>query len=344
MKLSKYSIFFIFSFVPYFTLLFGQVHNSLFYGKEEIVKKNIKFGSAKQVNTFTVLSKEVFNSELNLTEDSTYPLWASVYRVNDDITRPLVVFAFGGGYIFGSKDKPAIINICTALARAGYVVAAIDYRTSAISTASFLKAGYIASQDMRSAIRYFSYYSNDLRINKNKIFLAGISSGACTAIMSSFYDPSTDKILERRDIKYSELFGPLNEANNTFPANYLIKGVINISGAVHDLSILNKNIPIFSVTGDNDKIINHESDEPFSEVSDIFNEIVKNAFGDATKAVIPKLHGSLDIHNYILKRGGKTTLKIIEGSGHYIMFDSNGSFTSDGKNIIQEIISFLYKQ
>lgn len=53
-----------------------------------------------------------------------------IYQAEGDTAtnRPLIVFAHGGVYVAGNKDNPAMISLCEAFAKRGYVTASIQYR------------------------------------------------------------------------------------------------------------------------------------------------------------------------------------------------------------------------
>jgi acetyl esterase/lipase len=69
---------------------------------------------------------------LNVDESNTDPvnLYMDIFQPTGDTLsqRPLVIIAFGGGFLSGSKDHWSIRLLCQNLAKRGYVTAAIDYR------------------------------------------------------------------------------------------------------------------------------------------------------------------------------------------------------------------------
>ena len=96
-----------------------------------------------------------------------------VYQPSGDTetSRPLVlVFHTGNflpnvlnGQISGTKKDSSVVEICTQLARRGYVAASVDYRVGWNPLAStqperalgLIQAAYRGLQDGRNAIRYF---------------------------------------------------------------------------------------------------------------------------------------------------------------------------------------------
>jgi para-nitrobenzyl esterase len=77
----------------------------------------------------TVTSNVVYGSAATYT-GATQQLVMDIYQPTGDTVkqRPLVVFAHQGGFLTGSKTDAYMVNICTRLARLGYVTASIDYR------------------------------------------------------------------------------------------------------------------------------------------------------------------------------------------------------------------------
>jgi hypothetical protein len=50
--------------------------------------------------------------------------------------RPLLIYAFGGGFLIGLRNQPPIPQFCEHFARLGYVVASIDYRIGFTTTST----------------------------------------------------------------------------------------------------------------------------------------------------------------------------------------------------------------
>jgi len=101
------------------------------------------------------------------------PLIMDVYEPTGDTAtaRPLFLYIHTGNFLpkiinqtlVGSLRDSASVEICTRMAKLGYVVASIDYRTGWNPLAStqtqrtklLLQAVYRAVQDGRTAVRYF---------------------------------------------------------------------------------------------------------------------------------------------------------------------------------------------
>jgi acetyl esterase/lipase len=104
------------------------------------------------------------------------------------VNRPLLIFAFGGSFIGGSRD--AMHGLCAYYSAKGYACAAIDYRLydgplfplpdSVVMTDEVIKAVF----DMKAAIRFFredADQANLYKIDTNLIFVGGISAGGIVA-------------------------------------------------------------------------------------------------------------------------------------------------------------------
>ncbi len=141
---------------------------------------------------------------LNADESDTDPvnLYMDIYQPTGDTLskRPLVIIAFGGGFLDGSKDHWSIRLLCQNLAKRGYVTAAIDYRLGMNIFDSDLanRAVYRGLQDGRSAVRFFradADGANTYRIDPNQIFMGGHSSGAFIALHNAYLDKEIERPL-----------------------------------------------------------------------------------------------------------------------------------------------------
>ncbi len=131
------------------------------------------------------------------------PLIADVYEPTGDTlsARPLMLFVHTGnflpriinGSLVGTLRDSTVTEICTRLAKRGYVVASIDYRTGWNPLAStqtertklLLQAVYRAVQDGRTAVRYFRFDAdngNTFSIDPNRIGVMGEGSGGYVAL------------------------------------------------------------------------------------------------------------------------------------------------------------------
>jgi predicted esterase len=250
------------------------------------------------------------NSVRNYSANTDFPakdLLLDIYQpAGDAVTnRPLVILAFGGGFIGG--DRGQMEPIARAFAQKGYVAAAIDYRIVTNTDDQMLLAPFPfstttadqkramvrdvivkASADMRAAIRFFRHQAatgNAYRINPEKIFVGGASAGAITALYTAYVDNVTED--PNLTTTYNANGGL--EGNTDLPApNSLLgsytstnlAGVINISGALLDVNVVDANDPpLYSAHGDSDDVVPYNSGQFSVVVSGIAVNIPITFYG-----------------------------------------------------------------
>ncbi len=98
-----------------------------------------------------------------------------IIQPNSDKPLPAVLFITGGGFMDSPKTK--FISQRVAMAKAGYVVASIDYRVVPMVTFP----GPI--EDAKTAVRYLKANSKKFGIDANKIAVMGESAGGYIAAM-----------------------------------------------------------------------------------------------------------------------------------------------------------------
>lgn len=122
-------------------------------------------------------------------------LFLDLYEpVNDTLdSRPLVIYAHGGGFIdqAQTKDLVHIDAYCDSLAARGYVVASIDYR---LDTTICHRAVINAMHDMKAAVRFFKINAETYGVNPDQIMVAGESAGAVTSLNTSYVNEISEVI------------------------------------------------------------------------------------------------------------------------------------------------------
>lgn len=93
-------------------------------------------------------------------------------------SRPAVIYIPGGGFMIAIKDSA--LDLRTYMAEAGFVVASIEYRTTA-DHASYRDG----VADVKSAVRYLRAHSRDLGINPTRIAVWGESAGGYMSAMAA---------------------------------------------------------------------------------------------------------------------------------------------------------------
>jgi len=180
--------------------------------------------------------------------------------------RPLVVMFFGGAYLGGDKQWVDMVAWCDSLSRYGYACASIEYRLDNAFNLLFPdqgeRAAYRAIQDGRAAIRFLLEDPNGFgfNIDRDHIYTGGNSAGAITAIHVAYADDT-----ERPPATFSPDMGCGDCSGNNYMQTFTIAGVIDLWGAILDLSFIDvaDNIPMVLIHGTNDNIVPYNSGQPF---------------------------------------------------------------------------------
>jgi hypothetical protein len=130
----------------------------------------------------------VYGSNTSADGGSTQTLRMDIYApANDDLdARPVVVVAFGGSFVQGSRADVA--PLCSQLARMGYVAVAPDYRVGFFfpNTSTTMHAVQRCVHDLKAAIRFLrksvAEDGNPYAIDPDRIIVGGVSAGAIGAL------------------------------------------------------------------------------------------------------------------------------------------------------------------
>lgn len=235
--------------------------------------ENIPYGNAPALVYPPYVSENTtFNKQLVL----------DLYLPNADTLtkRPAIVMAFGGAFLLGWKQQPQLVDFCNAMARRGYVVAAIDYRLgfNLSNTQSAVRAVYRAAQDLKAAIRYLKHNAAVYGIDSNYVYAGGNSAGGISAIHAAYVSEAERAANPLMAATYT---GGLFNAwpnlgctecsgNNLGQPPFNISGtpdlVINLWGAIADLNFIQAptDAPIISFHGLGDNIVLPDGGAPFS--------------------------------------------------------------------------------
>ena len=228
---------------------------------------------------------------------------------NDDANgRPAIVFAHGGSFIGGSRDE--MDDICRRYARSGYVSATIDYRLLNLfqglpDSVKALDIAVKASHDMKGAIRWFKNSAindgNPYNIDPDMMFIGGYSAGAVTALITGILDEDEATLPFIVDL-LEENGGFQGTTGNPdyLPLGEEIRGIVNYSGAIYDLSWFDEEDPIVaSYHGTADETVPYD----YAFVVVLGQEIVP-------------LHGSGSFHEHLDELGIDNYLYTVPGGGH----------------------------
>ncbi len=245
------------------------------------------------------------------------------------VNRPLIILAFGGSFIGGSRDD--MHPLCYFYATKGYAVATIDYRLydgsfwplpdSVVMTDEVIKA----VSDMKASIRFFredAATTNTYKIDTNLIFVGGISAGSIVGLHTGLLQdnntvqPFIDSILTANG-------GWTGNSSTNIQHGDDVAGILNYSGALKWSSYIDANDPpIFSVHDDQDGVV------PY-------------AAGDATIGGFPiiALEGSSLIHSSAQSVGVNSELITIPNSSDHVSYFNT---TVGTDSILMRSLEFLY--
>ena len=147
-----------------------------------------------------------------------------VTEEHSDTPRPCMIFAFGGGFVQGSRDVDYYRIYFEHLAREGIVVVSIDYRLGLKNLPKidgaramidvFDNAITIAVQDMYCATNFVCANAEEWCVDPAKIMLSGSSAGAITALQAEWLRANDDSLAE------------------VLPEGFRYAGVVSCAGAI----------------------------------------------------------------------------------------------------------------
>lgn len=112
-------------------------------------------------------------------------------------SRPAIVWVHGGGFSANDSGEPNMTNLCTQMARRGYVTASLNYRKVTESwksnantnlgtnqTTRILAA--MVGEDVKAAIRWMRSVAGTRRIDPEHIAVGGGSAGAIGSLWAAY--------------------------------------------------------------------------------------------------------------------------------------------------------------
>ncbi|MBO4466943.1 MAG: alpha/beta hydrolase [Bacteroidales bacterium] len=220
------------------------------------------------------------------------PLTMDVYMPKDKgvASRPLLVLIHGGGFYNGNKTNAGYKEWGEYFASLGYTVASVNYRLGFhANKASIERSAYRALQDVNAAIRFIVKNYKDYGVDPQRVFVAGTSAGAITALNVAYMRDENVPSSAKGE-------GPIDGVSPHTKADFSIRGVGSMWGAVNDLEILkNANIPIISFHSTGDPVVPYGTDHPFQDVF-------------ANELITPLMHGDGEIVPYAKNLGIKAVL------------------------------------
>ncbi len=265
------------------------------------------------------------------------PLFMDVYFPlvdMDSVQRPVIVFAFGGAFVYGDKHSPDMVELCYRFAQLGYVTASIDYRLSDEllvnpNAENATRAVLKGTHDMKAAVRYMVRSARDLgnlfSIDTTQIYVGGTSAGAFCALHTAYLDKFSELPFELYD--EAALYGGLEGTSGNEGYSSKVAGVLSGAGALGKAKWLEAgDVPIASVHGTADDVVPYDSDTV--RILDINYPV----------------DGSAAIHRRADEVGVKNRLHTFIGAGHVPYVGNTaaqeGSYMDTTYNFFRE---FMYE-
>ncbi len=268
--------------------VFGQIDSTL----------NIPYGTSKNIQG----------------EQAT--LYLDFYAPHADTLkkRPIVVFVHGGGFVNGDKRTGYSRIVSENLTRRGFIVGSINYRLGIEepkSNVSYFEAMIRAVQDAKAAVRFFRKHADAYGVDTTKIYLAGGSAGAMTALHAAYLDQK--EVPGFIDLAKNGLMEGTS-GNEGFSSK--VHGVLNFWGSMVNYAWINQgDAPLFNVHGTADKTVPFDSSFSYHGFS----------------------YGSQILFERALHEGIPTGIKLSENLGHTL--DNNKVAIETSLN---EVGQFLY--
>ncbi|HMN05855.1 MAG TPA: carboxylesterase family protein [Flavobacteriales bacterium] len=170
--------------------------------------------------------------------------------------RPVVVMAFGGSFVTGSRADMA--GLGGMLARMGYVAVAIDYRVGFFlpNSNTTMHAVQRCVHDMKGAIRFLrktvAEDGNPYRIDPDRIIASGISAGGIGALHLTYMNEPSE--LPAPLVADSAQLGGMEGTSGPLGYSSHVSACVSFSGALMDTTWIHPGDPPFCgihETGDN---------------------------------------------------------------------------------------------
>ncbi|MBR9923191.1 MAG: alpha/beta hydrolase fold domain-containing protein [Bacteroidetes bacterium] len=218
-----------------------------------------------EVDKTTVLFGENINGTGQLQS-----LYMDVYQpVGDTVSqRPAFVWAYGGGFIGGSRAD--MEETCIEFARRGFVTVAFDYRLYSITqgfpdSTSTIDIIVKAMHDMKAAVRHLrqdAATDNNYNIDPERILVGGVSAGGITAMHAAYLDVDDDIPAHFQDALDANggMEGTSGDADNLSYSSE-VQFVISLSGALYTRDWIDADeAPMVTIHGTADEIVPYEHD------------------------------------------------------------------------------------
>jgi para-nitrobenzyl esterase len=193
-----------------------------------------------------------------------------IYQPDGDVAtnRPVLIFAFGGSFISGTRTDASVVQVCKAYAARGYVTCAIDYRIYAGSlfplpdSLKFAQLVVKAVADVKAATRYLrksAANGNPYRINPDVIVAGGISAGGIATMHAAYLRETADAppFIQTYLTSNGGIHGNTDDpAGSAMMYSDSIMGLVNYFGGLYRTNMLDPGEPpVVSIHGTADNVV-----------------------------------------------------------------------------------------
>lgn len=180
------------------------------------------------------------------------------YTEIDGKQKPAIIFAFGGGFVAGHRDKPHYQQWIKLLNDNGYPVFSIDYRLGLKGVnakgvkmiGAVRRAVEIGVEDMFSATSFIVKNADKFGVSPDNLVLSGSSAGAIIALQTEY-----------------ELCNHSSLASE-MPEGFKYAGVISFSGAIYSthgkVKYADAPAPQLLLHGTKDRVVTYKSIQLFN--------------------------------------------------------------------------------
>ena len=195
----------------------------------------------------------------------------NIYQpVGDTVTkRPLLVLAHGGSFVQGSRYASDVTYLCTEFAKRGYICVSLDYRLGidinsffSAPGPQFANAVWRGTLDGRAAVRYLRANASLYKIDREQIYIGGVSAGGVLGLHEAFLDLPSEVGSANPSIDTAGIGGGIEGISGTPGQSWRVKGVISLCGGLGDVNWMsnNREVAIFSVHGTADQTVPYKTD------------------------------------------------------------------------------------
>ena len=307
--------------------LFGQNTRYLDEVFDEIQKtEDVVYGNSPDLPFIFLFEWNTQNIDLDM----------DIYEPQGDTlsNRPAIIFLHSGAFFSGNNNADDMVDLSIQSAKRGYVSFNMNYRLglNILSSYSGERAVYRGVQDLSAAIRFIRQYSNEYRIDPDKIYVWGSSAGSFIGLHLAFTEDD-----ERPESTYGSFSDPdlgcIDCTGNNFVQNSKPNAVISCWGAIGDLEWIesDNNVPILMFHGDLDPIVPFDSGYPFT-----------------IDIALPFVYGSNQIFNKLQDLDMESYLYVGVDELHEYWGTLNGTWfdgpNSNYNNIKDASYNFLFNQ